>query len=67
MVYWWYYYPPVYYPMLYYDPMAMMSYMMQWMTIPYYYAMYMEMFRAMVDAWRKAVESMTTGLVQVQK
>ncbi len=65
-MYWW-YYPPVYTPYYMYDPMAMMAYMMQWMTIPYYYALYMEMFRATLDAWRKAIEAISASISQTAK
>ncbi len=62
-MYWWYYYPP----MPFYDPMAMMAYTMQWMIVPYYYALYMEMFKATLDAWKKAVEALTSTLAQASK
>jgi len=54
-MYWWYYY--WYYPLPYLDPLAMMytwSYIwIYWVSMMYY----IEMFRAMLDMWRKMAET----------
>ena len=47
----WYYY---YYPMPY-DPFTLM----QWTVWPYYYAMFFETYKAMIDTWRKALEGLS--------
>jgi len=65
-MYWW-YYPSAYIPYYMYDPMAMMMYMMQWMIIPYYYALYMEMFRATLDAWKRTLEAISASITQATK
>ncbi len=60
----WYYYP--YTPPLPYDPFIMMNMMMYSMIYPYYYALMLEMYRAMIDAWRKSLEVLTKS-VEVSK
>ena len=66
-MYWWWYYSLPYIPYYIYDPMTMMLYMMQWMIIPYYYALYMEMFKAALDTWRKALEAISTSIARTAK
>ncbi|RLE83290.1 MAG: hypothetical protein DRJ41_05120 [Thermoprotei archaeon] len=50
---------PWYYPYPWYDPFTLMYLMTQWMILPYYYALMFETYRTMIDAWRKALESLT--------
>jgi len=63
-VYWYYpyywYWPPMY-PMPY-DLMALMSAMMWWMVVPYYYSIYFEFLRTAMEAWKKAFESVTKSM-----
>ncbi len=54
---WYYYYYP-YYPMPY-DPFTLMNVLMQWTIWPYYYAMFFETYKAMIDTWRKALEGLS--------
>ncbi|HDI31357.1 MAG TPA: hypothetical protein ENF80_00920 [Thermofilum sp.] len=51
-MYWWPYYPYMY-PL---DPTYMMTTLMQWIIYPYYYVVTLEMYRAMIDAWRKSLD-----------
>ncbi len=53
------YYVP---PLVPYDPFTMMYLAMQWLWVPYYYALTIEMYRAVIETWRKAVEAMTKAL-----
>lgn len=53
--YYWYGYGPWYpYPPLPFDPLALASLMM-W---PLYYALMFEMYRAVIETWKKAVEAL---------
>ena len=55
------YYP--YPPMLpYIDPLYMMYVTMQWIWIPYYYALTIEMYRAIIEAWRRTIEAITKSI-----
>ncbi len=64
-MYWWYYpyYGYGYYPLLPPpDFLYLMSTLMLWMVYPYYYALYFELLRTALEAWRKAFESIYKGL-----
>ncbi len=60
-----YYYLPYYVPPYitpYYDPITLMYVTMQWLWIPYYFAITIEMYRAILEAWKRIVEVMTRSL-----
>ena len=59
---WYWYYPGYLYPMMPYDPFALMNIMMYWMIWPYYYALIFETYKAMIDTWKKAIESLTKSI-----
>ncbi len=65
-----YYYPywiPYYLtPPMPYDPLAMMYLTMQWLWVPYYYALTIEMYRALIDTWRKAIEATIKALEEAK-
>jgi len=68
-MYWYYPYYAYSYPWfpLYptpYDLMTLMSTMMWWMVIPYYYSLYFEFFRTALEAWKKSFESITKTVTQ---
>jgi len=49
---------PYYYSYFYPPDLAyLMPMMFQWMMIPYYYMIYMQIFRSMIEIWRKTFES----------
>ena len=59
------YYPypyPYLVPPVMYDPMYLMYMMMQWLWVPYYFALTIEIYRTMIDAWRKSIETMTKAI-----
>ena len=51
-----------YYP---FDLYYLMPMMFQWMMIPYYYMIYLEVFRAAIDAWKKALESISKSTASI--
>jgi len=62
-MYWWGYYPYYWYPAPYMpDPTYLMMSAFQWIIYPYYYMMLFEMYRAIIDTWRKSLELITKGL-----
>jgi len=65
-MYWWIYYPyaPYYwYPTPYLpDPTYLMMTAFQWVVYPYYYMILFEMYRAIIDTWRKSLELITKSL-----
>ncbi|RLG80871.1 MAG: hypothetical protein DRO40_10555 [Thermoprotei archaeon] len=61
---WWGYYtypgsPYWYYPPMPPDPMYLMATAYQWLVIPYYYMLTLEMYRAIIDIWKKSIENLT--------
>ncbi len=60
-------YPPAYpiqYPYPPIDPAYMMYWMLQWITYPYYYALTLEMYKAMIETWKKTLEAFMKTLEQ---
>ncbi len=55
--YWWYGYTP-------FDIYYMMPVFLQTMLLPYYYMMYLELLRAVIDAWKGVFESFGKALKQ---
>ena len=40
------------------DPLYVTQQLVYWLLYPYYWSMYLEMYRTMVDAWRRLLESL---------
>jgi len=69
---WSYYYPWSYYPLYWYympppvDPMYLMMIIYHWITIPYYYMLMFEMYRTLINVWKKSVEELTKVTSEVK-
>jgi len=65
-MYWWlnpYYYPYYWYPLPYImDPTYLLGMTFQWIIYPYYFMMTMEIYRAIIETWRRSLEALTKAL-----
>ena len=52
--YWYYYYPPI--PP---DPIYLMNTLMQAIMYPYYYYISIEMYKSLLELWKKTIENIT--------
>jgi len=55
---------PYYYPYTPFDIYYMLPMIFQFMIIPYYYTIYLELIKAAVESWKKAFESIGKTLTQ---